>query len=134
MSRSFPDYMSLHSSLILLPADDEECIGAVCSSCEDEPDSSHPDPVDEGDILMTINGNVCKDLPFDKILAMARDSQYPVTLTFGQVSQSGREVCEKRDVWAELGAGAAKRNRPGDRFSQATDRHRRPTNTGYRHF
>ncbi|GMH96574.1 hypothetical protein TrST_g9353 [Triparma strigata] len=84
MSRSFPDYMSLHSSLILLPADDEECIGAVCSSCEDEPDSSHPDPVNEGDILMTINGNVCKDLPFDKILAMARDSQYPVTLTFGQ--------------------------------------------------
>ena len=91
---SFSDYMTLHSSLILLPADDESCEGAILSiDFSPQPDSDFtPSPskyvIRSGSVLLSITpsqseSSDVKSLPFDKILAMARDAKYPIKLTFG---------------------------------------------------
>jgi len=82
----FADYLSLHSSLVLLPNDDDSCTGCVLSSLLTPTLPTNSTLPTDGSILETIatpdeTTNVTV-LPFDKILATCRDAKYPVTLTF----------------------------------------------------
>jgi hypothetical protein len=75
----FSDYLTLQQSLILLPADDEDCIGAVLSALMSETSESS---VREGDYLTKLDDTDLTQEAFDRILAMLRDAKYPLTLTF----------------------------------------------------
>eukprot|EP00518_Triparma_eleuthera_P001936 CAMPEP_0182458574 /NCGR_PEP_ID=MMETSP1319-20130603/3887_1 /TAXON_ID=172717 /ORGANISM="Bolidomonas pacifica, Strain RCC208" /LENGTH=205 /DNA_ID=CAMNT_0024657283 /DNA_START=235 /DNA_END=848 /DNA_ORIENTATION=- len=108
---SFSDYLTLHSNLILLPADDESCEGAILSmdyvvpdvvpeEPSNNPSNSGPNPktntIYSGSILLKLadkdgKETQAKELPFDKILAMARDAKYPIKLTFGPGEEADEE-------------------------------------------
>ena len=102
----FESDVDLHSSLVLLPASDSSCKGAVCSSytrareqgeageasCDDaivdDENGGTDDAVEEDDVLVRVNGEEVEGMDFHVILRLCRDCEPPIELEF-KASRTG---------------------------------------------